>query len=197
MYKWDCSAPVSRPYSLAAGINGWRTPHAFMPYFHKLFFSPHLYGSAELNQSRSAVLPSLARVLHAQGQLYGIFFPLSNRISLALKSQNSVGFLKMGFAQLQTHVAQSTSWNVITQKSTSPESKVSLQRLVRFLSSWLTWKSTTLKILSPLSDVKTVLDAFINHFHFTDIFPKKGILKKMKLFTRTSTFRCDEFLTWQ
>lgn len=30
----------------------------------------------------------------------------------------------MGFAQLQTHAAQSKSWNAITQKSINPESKM-------------------------------------------------------------------------
>lgn len=102
----------------------------FCPTFINCFSAPPLYGSVELNQSRCVVLPSLVRVLHAEGQLYGIFFPLSNRISFALKSQNSVGFMKMGFAQLQTHMTQSKSWNVITQKSINPESKMSLKRLV-------------------------------------------------------------------
>lgn len=45
-----------------------------------------LYGCVELNQFRRVALPCLWRALHAEGQLYGIFFLISNRISLALTS---------------------------------------------------------------------------------------------------------------
>lgn len=42
--------------------------------------------SPELNQLQRAALPSLLTALNAEGQLYGIFFLISNRISLALNS---------------------------------------------------------------------------------------------------------------
>lgn len=120
------------------------SPRFFCPTFINCFY-PLPHGSVEPDQLRHVALPSRLRALHAEGQLYGIFLLISNRIRLALFHS---GFSENAICTAADPCGTASSWNVITwtKKYNSTLKNATEEALVRFRRSWLAWKSKTLKI---------------------------------------------------
>lgn len=138
--------------------------------FRNCFYPPPwrgLYGCVELNQFWSLALPCLWRALHAEGQLYGIFFLISNRISLVLNNSQRLCGNGICTAADSCGMTKLMEYDHLRQKSRNVESKMPQKRLVlRFSAAgWLEraqlWRFWVSHIW------KTVQDVIMNNFAVT------------------------------